>query len=291
MIVVKLMGGLGNQLFQYALGRHLSILNDCELILDTSSLKYKGNKPNPNFTDREYQLSNFNINARVADEKLLKKLSNRPTGLNRLFQKKYTKVFEKGNQFQSEILSLKKKSIIEGYWQSEKYFWNIKDVLIKDLTLKNTSSYENIEVAKKISESNAVSLHVRRGDYISNSLFSEVIGACSLDYYKNAINKIITEIENPTFFVFSDDIAWVKDNFGFITYKIIYVENNNELNCYEDIRLMSLCKHNIIANSSFSWWGAWLNSNKEKIVVAPQKWFNDSRITNPDLIPENWIKL
>lgn len=291
MIVVKLMGGLGNQLFQYALGRHLAIINNCELVLDTTSLKYKGEKPNPSFTDREYQLSNFNIDARVADEKLLKKVNNRPTGLKRLFQKEYTKFFENGNQFQQEMLSLKKNSILEGYWQSEKYFIDIKNILKKEFTLKNTSSSENLEVAKLITQSKSVSMHVRRGDYVNNPIFSGYIGVNCLKYYSDTVSYINSKCENPTYFIFSDDIKWTKENFGFIKNKVVYVDINSELNCFEDIYLMSLCNHNIIANSSFSWWGAWLNQNRDNIVVASNTWFNESSFVNKDMLPECWIKI
>lgn len=141
-----------------------------------------------------------------------------------------------------------------------------------------------------IKSCNAVSLHIRRGDYISNATTNTIHGTCNLDYYKRAVEYIKKNSVSPIFFIFSDDIDWVKDNLH-LNEKHYYIDWNNADTNYEDMRLMSLCKHNVIANSSFSWWGAWLNNNPKKIVIAPQKWFNDSKLNTFDVIPEKRIKI
>ena len=147
---------------------------------------------------------------------------------------------------------------------------------------------QNADIAEKISQVNAVSLHVRRGDYISDKK-NAFIGVCTLDYYKTAIEKIKTQVDNPVFFVYSDDINWVKNNLV-IDKTAVFVNHNRGQESYNDMHLMSLCKHNIIANSSFSWWGAWLNTSPDKIVIAPKQWFANMQDTS-DLLPDNWLKM
>ena len=138
---------------------------------------------------------------------------------------------------------------------------------------------------KQIKESNAVSLHVRRGDY----LLHDVHNTDKLEYYTKAMTYLESKVDNPTYFMFSDDIEWVKQNFR-SQHKMIFVDFNDAKTNYEDIKLMSNCKHNIIANSSFSWWSAWLNTNPNKIVTAPQVWFNGDMYDYTDLVPKSWIR-
>ena len=140
-----------------------------------------------------------------------------------------------------------------------------------------------------ISQTNSVSLHIRRGDYVSNQKTNQTHGTCDLDYYQRCITEIEKEVENPYFFVFSDEIEWVKENLK-INHPAEYVDQNTGDKSYEDMRLMSQCKHNVIANSSFSWWGAWLNSYPDKIVFAPKRWFASDKHNTKDLIPEGWKK-
>jgi hypothetical protein len=141
-----------------------------------------------------------------------------------------------------------------------------------------------------IKKVNSVSIHIRRGDYVTNKRHSKVFSPCSHDYYSRAAKLIADQQPNPHYFVFSDDIGWAKANLEF-EYPTTFVDVNDEAHSHEDMRLMSLCNHNIIANSSFSWWGAWLNVNPEKVVIAPQKWFSDYKCNTQDMIPENWIKI
>jgi hypothetical protein len=147
-----------------------------------------------------------------------------------------------------------------------------------------------MKIAEQISRVNSVSLHVRRGDYVANLKVAAIHGLCSKEYYASAIKFISKKVERPHFFVFSDDINWVENNFK-INYPCTYINQNFSNESYNDLRLMSLCQHNIIANSSFSWWGAWLNCNSEKIVIAPKKWFANSDKRCDDLIPEKWVRL
>jgi hypothetical protein len=136
----------------------------------------------------------------------------------------------------------------------------------------------------------SVSLHIRRGDYVSNSVNREIYATCSMDYYHRCAIEMTRRVTDPHFFVFSDDIEWAKDNLD-IKHAVTYVDHNSQEEAYKDLCLMSKCKHHIIANSTFSWWGAWLADNKDKIVFAPSRWYNDSKHGEQDLIPEDWHRV
>jgi hypothetical protein len=178
---------------------------------------------------------------------------------------------------------------LRGYWQSEKYFHEAAVVIRTDFTFKNPLIKENAELAEQICRVNAVSLHVRRGDYVKNPKTAATHGVCSPDYYQAAIRHIATQVVQPFFFIFSDDIRWVKSHLE-MNFPCRYVDHNQGAQSYNDMHLMSLCRHHIIANSSFSWWGAWLGGHKNKIVVAPQRWFvNNNNVR--DLFPNGWVLL
>jgi hypothetical protein len=193
---------------------------------------------------------------------------------------------ESGHAFMKEFYSYPKDVYLNGYWQSEYYFEPIKGILRKEFTLKEVLIGQNAELAERIKNSNSVSLHIRRGDYVDNKEVSEFHGTCSPEYYKKAIEFLKAKGDLEVF-VFSDDIQWAKENLR--ADKINFVAQNNP--GYIDMNLMALCKHNIIANSSFSWWAAWLNQSPSKIVIAPQKWFADPGRQTPDIYPKNWIKI
>ena len=189
----------------------------------------------------------------------------------------------------SELDRLSGDCYLMGYWQSEKYFKSIESIIRADFVFRQPMSERNQQIADEITQSNAVSLHVRRGDYVQNTNTFATHGACSLDYYRAAILRIAERVEQPKFFIFSDDITWVKGNMK-IDFPCQYVDHNCGGESYNDMRLMSLCKHNIIANSSFSWWGAWLNPRADKIVIAPKCWFaNQTNVQ--DLFPPGWLTL
>jgi hypothetical protein len=182
--------------------------------------------------------------------------------------------------------------LLEGYFQSEKYFWSIRDILLQELKWKPLIDSENQKTLLDIRNNNSISVHVRRGDYISNSVINSYHGVCDMAYYKDAIARIRSIVNEAVFFVFSDDMEWAKAEFQDIP-SIRFVENNSGPSSYMDMMLMSNCKHNIIANSSFSWWAAWLNINSAKIVMAPARWFADKEKNHQinDLIPTGWIRL
>ncbi len=291
MIITNIFGGLGNQMFQYALGRHLAEKNNTELKLDLSAFK--------DYKFRKYELGSFNIIEKFAHPEEINQLSIIPTGrvdkfLRKVLKKpiKRPKSYIKENisgGFNSKVLDLQDNIYLEGYWQSEKYFIGIEHLIRKEFSFKLPATGKNKEILESILNTNSVSLHVRRGDYITNPTVNAVHGVCSLDYYMECIDYIENKINDPQFYIFSDDMAWVKSNLK-ISSQVYYVDHNTIDNGIEDMRLMSNCKHNILANSSFSWWGAWLNPNPNKTVLTPKKWFNTT-YDSKDLIPERWIKL
>jgi len=284
MVIVKLKGGLGNQLFQYAFGRNLAIKNNCELKLDVGEFK-KDNL-------RDYELFEFNIKAEIASNYELKnynRFSNRR--LNYMFCKINNSIYivEKNKLLNNDVLKKKKDIYLDGYWQSEKYFMDIEDIIREEFKPVKCLSVVNRELINQIKTCNSVSIHIRRGDYASNPKTKLVHGLCPKEYYYKGIECISSNTKEPVFFIFSDDINWVKNNIN-INFPAIYVENNNGKNSFLDIMLMKECKHNIIANSTFSWWGAWLNNNCHKIIVTPEKWFKSMNKKN-DLIPEGWLQI
>ncbi len=182
---------------------------------------------------------------------------------------------------------IKPETYVEGFFQSERFFpSNIQS----EFEFQTDLTDKNKETADLITGSNSISLHVRRGDYVQKKRYQNMFATCSLDYYKRAVEIITKGNSDFKLFIFSDDKEWVKDNLR-LPYETIYVDFNSGKDSYKDMQLMSLCKHNVIANSSFSWWGAYLNRNPEKTVVAPQKWFNDENINQKDIIPASWIKI
>ncbi|HEY5993172.1 MAG TPA: alpha-1,2-fucosyltransferase [Gallionellaceae bacterium] len=176
-----------------------------------------------------------------------------------------------------------------GYWQSEKYFKECEATIRSEFTFRQRLDARNAELADEIGRTSAVSLHVRRGDYARNPRALVTHGLCSLDYYRAAINYVAERVESPEFFIFSDDISWAQKNLD-MTFPCRFIDHNQGAQSFVDMQLMSLCRHHIIANSSFSWWGAWLNSSPQKIVIAPQSWFANGRAVD-DLIPESWVRL
>lgn len=198
-------------------------------------------------------------------------------------------IFEPHYHHWRGVLDVPEDSYLVGYWQSERYFRNAAQTIRDDFTFRIPMSSRNAGLAERIQRVNAVSLHVRRGDYVKNPKTTATHGLCTLDYYRSAIRFVAEKADQPTFFIFSDDIPWVRANLV-IDYPCVYVDHNQGAESFNDMRLMSLCRHHIIANSSFSWWGAWLNPDPCKLVIAPQKWFTNSNDVS-DLFPEGWVTL
>lgn len=288
MIIVKVIGGLGNQMFQYAFYRSLkSKYSDVKL--DISAFETYD-------LHNGYELNKvFNVKEDIASENEINNLLELPSSRGPLYKLR-KKIFKKEKKyfmqkdFGYKLDFLKTDNIyLDGYWQSEKYFSDSEDKILSEFTFKKKLINKNKDIAELINSCNSVSIHIRRGDYITNPEALKVHGGiCDLEYYKNSIDIINKKVKNPRFFIFSDDMNWVKNNL--YLENASYIDWNKNGDSYIDMQLMSLCKYNVIANSTFSWWGAWLNLNENKIVIAPKKWFNTNANTT-DLIPESWIKI
>src|SRR6266496_4880131 len=276
MIIIKLDGGMGNQLFQYAAGKYLSLKLDTNLKLDCDT--YSENK------QRQYSLHHFNTEEIFCTKREKKMLKRKEYFRNKLkmigFSTSAYWWTEPNPGYHDYIQHLTGNVYLEGFWQSEKYFKPIENIIRNEFMVKESPSELNRHYLDEIGYVNAVSLHVRRGDYVSDEVTNAVHGVCGIDYYREAINRMASDVNDPHFFIFSDDMEWTKVNLSIDRYPVTYIDHNAAAD-YEDLRLMYSCKHHIIANSSFSWWGAWLNNYTEKKVIAPKKWFR-SLLTNND---------
>lgn len=288
LVITKLIGGLGNQFFQYALGRALSIRNDAPLKLDVSGYE--------SYKLRRYSLSHFNVVEEIASHEEIERFrragSTRPARLAARLgvlprSRRFTTIVESGFAFSPEVLGARGNIYLEGYWQSEKYFKEIEDVIRRELTVKSEPDGANEQVGRLIRATDSVCVHVRRGDYASNPEITKIYELCPPDYYRAAARELTKSVAAPHFFVFSDDPTWARENLEF-NQPTTFVEHNGAGKDYEDLRLMSLCKHFVIANSSFSWWGAWLGADPRKLVFAPKAWFRTREHDTRDLIPDAW---
>jgi hypothetical protein len=292
-VISHLIGGLGNQMFQYAYGRSISALSGSVFLIDIDDLENRYNLHNG------YELNRvFNVDVGIATQLDLYSVLGWQAikGVKRILSHQKAKIIRKDSfvvepkyGYLSNVKDVHKNCYLVGYWQSEKYFDATKKLIKSEFSFKNDITRENAAIKCAIDNCNSVSLHVRRGDYISNKKTNAVHGVCSIEYYQSAINYIDKNVLSPIYFIFSDDIEWVAKNIK-IHSRVVYVDHNKCQNSFYDMQLMSFCKHNIIANSSFSWWGAWLNDNNNKIVLAPKKWYSDNDV-HSDLLPESWIRL
>ncbi|MFP5223893.1 MAG: alpha-1,2-fucosyltransferase [Acidobacteriota bacterium] len=271
-VLVRLLGGLGNQMFQYAAGRALADRHGVELALDLTAFETYGL--------RRYELDAFAIRARVATPEDLEPYA---APAARTFQ-------EQCFSFNAGLPDLTPPVRLEGYWQSERYFQDIKDALRADFTLRRPLDAPNREMLARIGDCASVSLHVRRGDYVSNPVTNEFHGVLGLEYYRAAVACVADREPEPHLFVFSDDPQWAQANLD-LGHPATFVAHNDPDHGWLDMRLMSACRHHIIANSSFSWWGAWLGSRPDGIVAAPRRWFNQGPCDTGDLFPEGWTLL
>lgn len=286
MIISKIEGGLGNQMFQYAAARALSIKTGSQIKLDLSWFdQYQ--------LHNGYELDKFNIKATIATQDEIKSLAGNQSSFSKAINKilgvkSKHYILEPDFTYYSRFKTLVPPVYLHGYWQSYKYFEEFSYDIRSDLTPILELSKESQNVAEKIRDIESVSIHIRRGDYVTNKQINNVHGVLGLDYYHNAINFLINKLEAPTFLIFSDDPQWVKDNVK-LKFPTLYINHNYGDKSFEDMQLMSLCKHNVIANSSFSWWGAWLNRNPEKTVITPKNWFASEKSIK-DLIQDSWLK-
>jgi hypothetical protein len=295
MIVVNLKGGLGNQMFQWALGRNLALRNNTDLKLDLRMLLDR--TPHDNSVFRDYDLEIFKLEADFSTDKeffglngslwgrIQSKLIARffPSYLDRLNKI----VRESQYNFDSFILNTPDNHCIDGYWQSEKYFKEIESTIRSDFSFKNPIISESEIIAARIRNSNSICINVRRTDYVT--IHNAFIGT---DYIQKGVKIIVEKIKNPEFFVFSDDIQWCQENIK-LDYPVHFIGHEHAgLKFGNYMQLMTLCRHMIIPNSSFAWWAAWLNQNPDKIIIAPKNWLNaevlDEQI-NADRVPSGWI--
>ncbi len=291
MIIVGLRGGLGNQLFQYAMAKRLANHLGVELKLDLEGLG------NPNYRmPRHYELAPFQLSEGFASEREVAALTKFKGGLlARLArwkapQSPASHIRERHYHFDPNMLNLPDDVYLDGYWQNERYFADASDMIREAFTIVAPPDAENAALAARIAGVNAVSLHVRRGDYITDPKVLAMHGTCAPEYYAAAVDHIAKSIDAPELFIFSDDPDWARSHLSF-QFPTHVVTLNSADTCHEDLRLMSRCRHHVIANSTFSWWGAWLNPNMDKTVVAPKRWFAEDKWNVKNLIPDRWVCL
>ncbi|MBC7981701.1 alpha-1,2-fucosyltransferase [Candidatus Parcubacteria bacterium] len=253
--IITIKGGLGNQLFQYAHGLKASLIDKQRVIFDTTFFADNGKD-----TKRPFLLDKFNIDPTFTFAQM------KTDSIEWFFKKAWQKLT--GNH---------------GNYHREKYFAEVKDEVLKQFTLKDPLSQNAQDVAKNI-QTNSVSIHIRRGDYVANSHH----GLCDLEYYYKALHHIKTNISTPHFFIFSDDIEWAKDNLQIGDAMFV---SNGDISEVEELILMSMCSHNIIANSTFSWWAAYLNKNSHKIIIGPNQWTRKHTSDTLEILPKTWIQL
>ena len=285
MVVIGVNGGLGNQMFQYALYLKFKTLGK-EAYIDDEILVNKLNNVKAlkvfDVFNLEYQKCEKRTVRMLADvsmdpiSRIRRKIFGTRSSKDTLYEEKLD------DNFNNEIFDIDNK-YLKGYWQSEKYFSDIKEEIVRNYTF-NISNDEVKEVLSKIESTNSISIHLRRGDYVGNSVYDSI---CNTTYYNRSIKYIREHVQNPIFFVFSDDPEYAKERYQGKEFVVIDTFSGNR--SHYDMYLMTKCKHNIVANSSFSWWGAWLNNNEDKIVICPQKWSNRFELKN--ISSEKWVKI
>lgn len=293
MIVVRVRGGLGNQLFQYAAGLALARHHNTDLKLD---LYFYKKHPYRKFELDKFKIpvvhaSRQEVHTFTGSNPVIRYLNKRENYFHcpRVFSQPHYHYYE-------DFFQLPAPLYLNGYWQSEKYFTSVQKE-VQEFYRPQAIDGVNLELIEKLKGIESVSLHVRIGDYAAAE-YKSFFGGLTPAYYQQAIQFIKKRTSSPVFFVFSDDIEWCKKNLQLEN--VNYVAHNRGENSYNDLVLMSHCKHNIMANSSFSWWGAWLNQNASKVVVAPREWFRQKYLENKnviypcryynvkDLIPTGW---
>ena len=279
-IRIKLTGGLGNQMFQFATGFAIAKKNNVRLSLDLNYI-------NQRQLFNGFELDKvFDIYSKVSF--LNKALSLQSINFKEILNKidvTFYNFKEPHFHYTSKILDIPKHSFLDGYWQSELYFKDYAKEIRKIFYFSDHLDKQNHLISNDINQSNSISIHIRRGDFLLKRNDNHYVNL--KEYYLKAINESSKFFKNPKYFIFTDDPSWVTDNFV-LDHSYFIVAVNKGTKSFYDMHLMSLCKSNIIANSSFSWWGAWLNNKKDKIIYAPKNWFKDKSISTDDLIPSSW---
>ncbi len=292
MIITNLKGGLGNQMFEYAAGLSLSIKKGTAFTVDISH--FDNFKNFPNETRRFLELDSFNVKIEIAKEEEIQKVKYRYPFISQILSIGNSYLLSHGYiQFPILLNKDSKDIYLDGYFQNESYFDKYSERILKEFTLKEEFiNKEFKEVKNNILNSKypSVSLHIRRGDYVTNLNANKHHGVLDNKYYKIALKEIKKKYPNVNEYIFSDDTNWVRENFEFLSKDAVYVSEYG-FNSAQEITLMSKCKNNIIANSSFSWWGAWLNQNKEKTVIAPKSWLRNGDGIHKGIVPTGWIRM
>jgi len=290
-VVVRIEGGLGNQLFQYAASRSLADRLQCDLLIDVRGIAENGNRP--------YQLNLYHVRAELADAQTLAALPAwRSSRAGRMRQSLsfamrglvHSPVFwPRTFAYDSRIEQLRHPVYMVGYWQTERYCaWN-RARLLQDLTLLPGTTAD-ADWLQKIRSRNSVSLHVRRGDYVRSPAAAQHHGTCDMEYYHHAIALLLKQLPEIEVFVFSDEPQWAADHLR-LPVPIHIVDANPPDRGYLDLELMRACRHHVLANSSFSWWAAWLCVNPAQTVYAPRRWFANPGIEARDIIPPHWHRV
>lgn len=293
-LIVKINGGLGNQLFQYAVGRTLADRLNTDLYLDLVFFDL----PSGAHTSRPFELDRFHARYRRATaEQLRPYIALRDQAWTRRTARLFPFLFSKQRihekqlfQYDQRLFQLRKDTYLDGYWQNDRYFADHADTIRHDLRFREAPGERNETMLRSMAELVPVSLHVRRGDYVTNMHASALHGTCDAGYFERAIHRVLQHEPKAVFHVFSDDTAWAKANLPAGT-PLLFVEHNTGVADHLDLLLMAACQHHIIANSSFSWWGAWLNPRPDKLVIAPKHWFRDPAVVTTGLIPSSWERL
>ena len=287
MIVFRAQGGLGNQLFQYATARRLALQHGCQLVIDQHWFAH----PRRGETLRPLELSHYPVVMRHAVQRELIRWTPMRSRWAQYLKPVLPMhlVREQGFSLNPEVLSAPRNSYLCGFWQSEAYFADIRETLLAEFDPIASPGPQDLQVIELMQGAESVSVHVRRGDYVTLASAAAYHGLCTLDYYRKAIQYMAERLGDLTLFVFSDDPEWTRANLH-SPLPTHYVTHNPGERAFQDLRLMSLCRHHILANSSFSWWGAWLSRSTDGMVIAPERWYAANRPT-PDLIPERWIRL
>lgn len=280
-VISGLQGGLGNQLFQFAVARAISLRLNARMLLDDSALKLDHK--------RSFELGAFKFPSTL-------RIVSRPEGGRRgVLERWFDRVEilrEKHCEFDPEIVSMRPNTSLHliGYWQTEKYFQAVANQIRSDLQFAFPPDRENQSVLEEIRAVTAVSVHFRRGDFISEAHTAAYNGTPSLDYYRRAVAMITAQHPNAHLFVFSDEPQWVKDNFQ-SSAPMKIVDINPPDAPAADLRLMAACRHHVMANSTFSWWGAWLNPSSEKMVIGPNPWYQGAKLNTVDFLPAGWLTI
>jgi len=306
-VIVRLKGGLGNQMFQYAAAKALATARGVRLGLDLTAFDAD--------PKRRFELDRLPISATIASPRAIFRVTARPQtrsqraltrsaralarvarlppdrelGLLRPLGVDRRVYSEPHFHFDPNFQNLPPDVYLDGYWQSERYFAGIADKLRRELTVGAAAQSEARDLERAIRSTESVGVHVRRGDYVTDERTAAYHGTCDPDYYRAAAERVREVAGQPHFFVFSDDPGWVRTDLAFLSPSTV-IGPGGRTRPHDDMRLLSLCRHAIIANSSFSWWGAWLNDRPGKRVVAPARWFSDPSIDTSDLLPKDWLR-